>query len=61
MAGFIIYLLLAAAALYLVLALGVDLISRFAPIHRKPVLNAALLCMVVILFLWAAAIGSVRF
>ena len=36
---------------YLVLALGVNLVACFAPVPRKPVLNAALLAAVVICFL----------
>ena len=61
MVVFALFNILVAAVLYLCLALGVDLIARFAPPHRKPIMNAALLATVVILFLFAAAVGALRF
>jgi len=42
-----------AAAFYLVLAVGVNLIACYAPVPRKPVLNATLLGAVIMGFLTA--------
>ncbi len=57
--AFCVYILALVLGLYLVLAVGVNLIASLAPIPAKPLLNAILLGVIVIGFLCAVATRAV--